>query len=160
MSGGFIITSIRNAGPVEDKRIEDLCSSYHCKFWKCSRSNAILTPQKVSPLWIFQPCRVRALWSIKSRILLETVNSVLVNRPFTKLHHGSYYTGWDTCQAPLWILAFFLKAFNGAHAFSNYFSLSGYCFENVLLAVIYFVSQKFNEVINQQRTSLFPCAYS
>lgn len=99
MRGSFIIIYIRNAGPVEDKRTKVFCSSYHCTFGKCSRSNTVLTLQSVSPLWIFQPCRVRALWSIQSRILLETENSVLANRRFTKLHHGSYHTQWETCQA-------------------------------------------------------------
>lgn len=96
----FIIICIKNAGPVEEKYIEDFGSSYHCTstFWKYARSNNVLTLQSVSPLWIFEPCRVRALWSIQSRILLETENSVLANRRFTKLHHGSDYTRWETCR--------------------------------------------------------------
>lgn len=63
LKGNFIIIGSRNAGSVVDKCIEDFCSSYHCAqtFWKSSRSNVVLTLQSVSPLWIFQPCRVRAL---------------------------------------------------------------------------------------------------
>lgn len=107
--------------------------SYSCAqtFWKSLRSNIVLTLQSVSPLWILQPCRVRALWSIQSRILLERENSVLANRCFTKLHHGSDYTQWERCWRffccfnVFFFTAFILKAFNTACAFSHYISESG-----------------------------------
>lgn len=127
------------------------------------RSNNVLTLQSVSPLRIVQSRRVRALWSIQSSILLETerilLKRIAVSQNYIMdhaIHSAKHVEFIYLFFSPLYFpAAFFPGAFSTAHAFSNYTSVSGCWIENAWQPSI-FASRRFNEVMNQQRTSLFP----